>query len=132
MGALVFPLSDRGIIRGDGACQGHMGCPDRVSSRAVAFRHGHEHESGRRDGAVFGHRLGHFLSPYAPDSCPRMVLGALSGLVGLLLVFLKLLDAEPFEDWSWWLVTAPWWLGVAVHAVLVLLALIFGKASRER
>ena len=61
-----------------------------------------------------------------------MVLGALSGLVGLLLVFLKLLGVEPFEDWSWWLVTAPWWLGVAVHAVLVLLALIFGKASRER
>ena len=58
--------------------------------------------------------------------------GALFGLVGLVLVVLKLMGVEPFEDWSWWLVTAPWWIGVAIHAVLVILGLLVSRLGGER
>ena len=49
--------------------------------------------------------------------------GGLLGLLGLLFVGLKLGHAI---DWSWWLVTAPFWGGFAL--VMAILALMFVAA----
>jgi hypothetical protein len=45
--------------------------------------------------------------------------------VGIVLVTLKLLG---YVDWSWWWVTLPFWLGMAL-AVVGCLLLIFGAVS---
>lgn len=49
----------------------------------------------------------------------------LFGLVGLLLVILKLAEVEPVSQWSWWLVTLPWWIGFAFLMAIVLGFLLF-------
>lgn len=42
------------------------------------------------------------------------------GLLGVLFVALKLTG---FIDWSWWWVTAPFWGGLALFLVIVVIAL---------
>ena len=43
------------------------------------------------------------------------------GLLGVVFVTLKLTDVI---DWSWWYVTMPFWGGIALVAVVCVLALI--------
>lgn len=43
------------------------------------------------------------------------------GLLGVVFVTLKLLGKI---NWSWWLVTLPFWGGVALFIVLLLIALV--------
>ena len=43
------------------------------------------------------------------------------GLLGVLFVALKLTG---YIDWSWWWVTAPFWAGLAVFLVIVVIALL--------
>lgn len=60
------------------------------------------------------------------------------GVIGLILVILKLGGVAPVAAWSWWLVTMPFWLGIAIFiaAAIVMgvialfvfiLAAIFGR-----
>lgn len=60
------------------------------------------------------------------------------GVIGLILVILKLGGVAPVAAWSWWLVTMPFWLGFAIFLaalvvfgiialVVFLLAAIFGR-----
>lgn len=64
--------------------------------------------------------------------------GSLFGVLGLILVILKLAGVQPVADWSWWLVTLPFWFGLAVVLVFlvvmgVVAAIIFaGKALLGR
>ena len=54
------------------------------------------------------------------------------GLLGVLFVGLKLTG---YIDWSWWWVTAPFWGGLAVAAVIGLIALlgyVVAKAIQRR
>jgi small Trp-rich protein len=41
------------------------------------------------------------------------------GLLGIIFVVLKILDIKPVGDWSWWWVTAPFWLGFVVLASVI-------------
>jgi small Trp-rich protein len=47
-------------------------------------------------------------------------------IVGIVFVVLKLVGVEPVADWSWWLVTAPFWaplmLSLAFMGVMLLLS----------
>lgn len=47
--------------------------------------------------------------------------GVLS-LLGVAFVVLKICNVEPIASWSWWWVTAPFWLGAAL--VIAILALV--------
>ena len=60
------------------------------------------------------------------------------GVIGLILVILKLGGVAPVAAWSWWLVTLPFWFGIALFAVVLavmviialfvfILAAIFGR-----
>ena len=60
------------------------------------------------------------------------------GVIGLILVILKLGGVAPVAAWSWWLVTLPFWFGIALFAVVLavmviialfvfILAVIFGR-----
>jgi hypothetical protein len=51
----------------------------------------------------------------------------LFGVVGLILVILKLAGIAPVATWSWWLVTMPFWLGLAIS--LAFLLVIAGMAA---
>jgi len=46
------------------------------------------------------------------------------GVVGIVFVVLKLLAVEPVASWSWVWVLCPFWIGLALNAVLVLTAFI--------
>lgn len=50
-------------------------------------------------------------------------LGCLA-VVGVVFIVLKLLEIQPVASWSWLLVLCPFWIGLALDLVLVLLALI--------
>ena len=60
------------------------------------------------------------------------------GVIGLILVILKLGGVAPVAEWSWWLVTLPFWFGIALFVVVLavmaiialfafILAAIFGR-----
>ena len=54
------------------------------------------------------------------------------GVVGVVFVVLKLLDIQPVASWSWLWVLCPFWIGLALDIVLVLLAFILiWLSSRE-
>lgn len=54
----------------------------------------------------------------------------LFGAIGLILVILKLAGVAPVAAWSWWLVTLPFWFGLAIVAVIALIgAIIIGIAA---
>lgn len=46
------------------------------------------------------------------------------GAIGLILVILKLAGVEPVSDWSWWLVTLPFWFGIAVVGVVAVMLVV--------
>lgn len=48
----------------------------------------------------------------------------LFGVIGLILVIMKLGGVMPVAAWSWWLVTLPFWIGLAIFGVVVLIALV--------
>ena len=48
------------------------------------------------------------------------------GLLGIVFITLKLTG---FIDWSWWLVTAPLWGGVAVAALVLVIAVLIAAAN---
>jgi len=48
------------------------------------------------------------------------------GLLGVLFVALKLLEVTVVATWSWWLVLLPFYGGLALFAVIMLVALFFG------
>ncbi len=60
------------------------------------------------------------------------------GVIGLILVIMKLGGVAPVAAWSWWLVTLPFWFGIALFAAVLavmgiialfvfILAAIFGR-----
>lgn len=52
------------------------------------------------------------------------------GLLGVVFVIFKLLGITAVAGWSWWLVTLPFWIGIAiVLAIIVGGALIVGIAA---
>lgn len=64
--------------------------------------------------------------------------GGLFGLLGIILVILKLGGVAPVAAWSWWLVTMPFWIGFVIFAaalvvfgivavLAIILAAIFGR-----
>ena len=54
------------------------------------------------------------------------------GVVGVVFVVLKLLDIQPVASWSWLWVLCPFWIGLALDIVLVILAFILiWLSSRE-
>lgn len=46
----------------------------------------------------------------------------LGGLVFAIFLFLKLASIGIVATWSWWWVTSPLWIGLAIWAVLMVLA----------
>ena len=54
------------------------------------------------------------------------------GVVGVIFVVLKLLAVPPVASWSWLWVLCPFWIGLALDIVLVLLGLILVWLSRCR
>ena len=50
-------------------------------------------------------------------------------LLGIVFITLKLTG---FIDWSWWLVTAPLWGGVAVAALALVIAMLVAAATGSR
>lgn len=48
-------------------------------------------------------------------------------VIGIVLVVLKALDIQPVANWSWWLVTAPFWAPLVM--TLVFLAGVMGIAK---
>lgn len=58
-------------------------------------------------------------------------LGCLA-VVGIVFIVLKLLEIQPVASWSWLWVLCPFWIGLALDIVLVLLGLILVWLSRRR
>ena len=58
-------------------------------------------------------------------------LGCLA-VVGIVFIVLKLLAVPPVASWSWLWVLCPFWIGLALDIVLVLLGLILVWLSRCR
>jgi len=50
--------------------------------------------------------------------------GSVLGLLGVVFVTLKLLGIAPVAAWSWWWVTAPFWAGIAIFAVFLMIGLL--------
>lgn len=46
------------------------------------------------------------------------------GVVGIVFIVLKLLEIQPVASWSWLWVLCPFWIGLALDLVLVILGLI--------
>jgi hypothetical protein len=56
--------------------------------------------------------------------------GPLMGLLGVVLVVLKLANYPPVGDWSWWAVTAPFWVPfVLIVTVFVVLGVMIALAA---
>lgn len=47
------------------------------------------------------------------------------GVLGIIFVLCKIFSVAPIADWSWWLVTAPFWGGLAIFAIFFLGVLLF-------
>lgn len=50
------------------------------------------------------------------------------GLLGVLFVGLKLTG---YIDWSWWLVTLPFWIGLPVIIVIAIIMIILNAKGRS-
>ena len=55
--------------------------------------------------------------------------GDILGLLGVVFVTLKLTGVI---DWSWWWVTAPFWGGIALVAVIFVVLLVIAFATEPR
>ncbi len=51
--------------------------------------------------------------------------GGLALLVFAVFLTLKLTDVSPIAEWSWWWVTSPLWICLALSAIFSLLAILF-------
>lgn len=49
------------------------------------------------------------------------------GLLGVLFVGLKLTG---YIDWSWWLVTLPFWIGIPIIIVMVIIIIILNAKGK--
>jgi hypothetical protein len=48
------------------------------------------------------------------------------GLLGIIFVLCKVFSFGPIAAWSWWLVTLPFWIGIAlILAFFIILGLIY-------
>lgn len=47
------------------------------------------------------------------------------GLLGVIFVVLKLFGLTEVATWSWWWVTAPFWVGFAILGIVLIGGLIF-------
>ncbi len=47
------------------------------------------------------------------------------GLLGVVFVTLKLLGVSAVAEWSWWWVTAPFWGGLALVFVILVMAVVW-------
>lgn len=47
------------------------------------------------------------------------------GLLGVVFVTLKLLGITEVATWSWWWVTAPFWVGIVVFLFVMLCIVVF-------
>lgn len=54
------------------------------------------------------------------------------GVVGVVFIVLKLLEIQPVASWSWLWVLCPFWIGLALDIVLVLLGFILIWLSHRR
>ncbi len=54
------------------------------------------------------------------------------GVVGVVFIVLKLLEIQPIASWSWLWVLCPFWIGLALDLVLVLLGFILIWLSHRR
>ena len=54
---------------------------------------------------------------------------AIAALAGVVLLILKLVGVAPVAGWPWWVVTAPWWVPLGYHAVLVAAAVIAARIA---
>lgn len=52
------------------------------------------------------------------------VASGLIPLLGFVLVILKAAGVQPVADWSWWIVTMPFWLGLSVTLAFLALFLL--------
>jgi hypothetical protein len=57
------------------------------------------------------------------------LIAGLLGLAGVVAVILKLSGVAPVAGWSWWVVTAPWWVGLVWQGVTVAGALIASRIA---
>ena len=53
----------------------------------------------------------------------------ITGLLGIAFIVLKLTHVI---DWSWWLVTLPFWGGVALLVVILLILIIISYFTRKK
>lgn len=54
------------------------------------------------------------------------------GVVGVVFIVLKLLEIQPVASWTWLWVLCPFWIGLALNIVLVLLGFILIWLSHRR
>lgn len=54
------------------------------------------------------------------------------GVVGIVFIVLKLLTVPPVASWSWLWVLAPFWIGLALDLVLIIIGLILIWLSCRR
>lgn len=52
------------------------------------------------------------------------------GILGLIFITLKLTGVGVVANWSWWLVLAPFWVGAAI-AAFILIVFFFAIVIRE-
>lgn len=52
--------------------------------------------------------------------------GPIMFLVGFALVIMKAAGIEPIAGLSWWLVTLPWWIGIAIMLFMLGVAAVIG------
>ncbi len=50
------------------------------------------------------------------------------GMLGVLFVGLKLTG---YIDWSWWLVTLPFWIGIPIIIVMVIILIVMESKGRS-
>lgn len=53
------------------------------------------------------------------------------GLLGVLFIGLKLAGIGTVATWSWWLVTIPFWGGLAIWLLFFVIALVFAAITHS-
>jgi hypothetical protein len=54
------------------------------------------------------------------------------GVIGLLGVAFVILKLTNFIDWSWWYVTMPFWSGLVIALVIIIVLFIIDKLNKKR
>jgi len=66
----------------------------------------------------------HVTTNYIPAPAAFGGIG-IGGMLFIIFLVLKLAQVKPFKNWSYWRVTAPLWIPVAIGILVVLLASVF-------